>query len=158
MRYKGDYSPSYLVDPEDYTWAPLDKCRPLLDKYHYACFTHPERSLEAPATSPGAFHAMEDGSLTHLARRVRRSDTEYASRGPPERATRRSHTTRPGGSGADYSKSTIKCDHRRVALIHIPQDSAEWQRQQARETLLITLDALGEKLSQEIIFDLSYEL
>lgn len=65
MRYKGDYSPSYLVDPEDYSWAPLDKCRPLLDKYHYACFTHPERSLEIPATSPGASDAVVARLLTH---------------------------------------------------------------------------------------------
>ncbi|EIW61258.1 arginyltransferase [Trametes versicolor FP-101664 SS1] len=71
MRYKGDYSPSYLVDPEDYSWAPLDKCRPLLDKYHYACFTHPERSLEAPATSPGASPAIADVLPTH--RRLSRS-------------------------------------------------------------------------------------
>lgn len=55
MRYKGDYSPSYLLDPEDYTWAPLDACRLLLDRYHYPCFTRPERSLDMPATSPGTF-------------------------------------------------------------------------------------------------------
>ncbi|CAL1701413.1 unnamed protein product [Somion occarium] len=45
MRYKGDYSPSYLADPEDYTWHPLEKCRPLLDKYRFACFSHPEHSI-----------------------------------------------------------------------------------------------------------------
>lgn len=93
-----------------------------------------------------------------VACRVRRSDTEHAYGGTPERATRRSHTTRPGGSGSDCSKSLITCDHREVALIYVPQDSTEWQRQQARETLLITLDAFGERLSQDIIFDLSYEL
>ncbi|KAI0650632.1 arginine-tRNA-protein transferase [Trametes meyenii] len=53
MRYKGEYSPSYLADPEEYTWFPLNKCRPLLDKYHYACFSHPEQSLEAPAPQGG---------------------------------------------------------------------------------------------------------
>lgn len=55
MLYKGDYSPSYLLDPDDYTWAPLDTCRSLLDKYHYACFTHPERSRCIPAVFPGTF-------------------------------------------------------------------------------------------------------
>lgn len=49
MRYKGDYSPSYLADPEDYTWHPLEFCIPLLDRYHYATFTQPEHSLESPA-------------------------------------------------------------------------------------------------------------
>ncbi|KAI6106238.1 arginine-tRNA-protein transferase [Pisolithus croceorrhizus] len=49
MRYKGDYSPSYLADPEDYTLHPLESCIPLLDRYHYATFTQPEHSLESPA-------------------------------------------------------------------------------------------------------------
>lgn len=44
MRYKGEYSPSFLLDPEEYSWHPLKECVPLLDKYAYACFTHPERS------------------------------------------------------------------------------------------------------------------
>ena len=48
MRYKGDYAPSYLADPEDYTWHPLEKCRPLLDQYRYASFEHPEHNLEGP--------------------------------------------------------------------------------------------------------------
>ncbi|KZP07151.1 hypothetical protein FIBSPDRAFT_1053153 [Athelia psychrophila] len=48
MRYKGEYSPSYLADPEDYTWHPLDVCSKLLDKHRYACFSHPEHSIEGP--------------------------------------------------------------------------------------------------------------
>ncbi|OSX59239.1 hypothetical protein POSPLADRAFT_1150353 [Postia placenta MAD-698-R-SB12] len=50
MRYKGDYYPSYLADPEEYTWYPLETCRPLLDKFHYVSFAHPEHNLKAPAT------------------------------------------------------------------------------------------------------------
>jgi len=53
MRYKGDYSPSYLVDPEEYSWHPLNSCAPLLDRYKYACFTHPEHSL-VKAQDPGS--------------------------------------------------------------------------------------------------------
>ncbi|KIM90668.1 hypothetical protein PILCRDRAFT_811124 [Piloderma croceum F 1598] len=52
MRYKADYSPSYLVDPEEFTWHPMEACIPLLDKYRYACFTHPEHSLEG-SRDPG---------------------------------------------------------------------------------------------------------
>ncbi|KAJ6516014.1 arginine-tRNA-protein transferase [Mycena sanguinolenta] len=44
MRYKGDYSPSYLADPETYEWFPLETCVPLLEKYRYACFSHPDHS------------------------------------------------------------------------------------------------------------------
>ncbi len=46
MRYKGEYSPSYLLDPEEYTWHPLGECKPLLDKYRYASFAHPEHCIE----------------------------------------------------------------------------------------------------------------
>jgi len=48
MRYKGDYSPSYLADPEEWTWHSLDTCQPLLDKYRYATFAHPENSISGP--------------------------------------------------------------------------------------------------------------
>ena len=58
MRYKGEYSPSYLADPEEYTWHPLEKCRPLLDKNHYASFAHPDHCLTKPATTPGSFSAL----------------------------------------------------------------------------------------------------
>lgn len=54
MKYKGDYSPSYLADPEEYTWHPLEVCTTLLDKYHYATFAHPGHSLRAPAGSENA--------------------------------------------------------------------------------------------------------
>ncbi|TDL29717.1 hypothetical protein BD410DRAFT_736841 [Rickenella mellea] len=52
MRYKGDYSPSFLLDPVDYTWHPLQTCVKLLEKNRYACFSQPERSLSDPA-DPG---------------------------------------------------------------------------------------------------------
>ncbi|KAI0758303.1 arginine-tRNA-protein transferase [Irpex lacteus] len=32
MRYKGEYSPSYLADPEEYSWHRLEECIPLLQK------------------------------------------------------------------------------------------------------------------------------
>ncbi|CAE7113087.1 unnamed protein product [Rhizoctonia solani] len=38
MRYKGEYEPSYLLDPESYTWHPLGTCIPLLDKAEYSTF------------------------------------------------------------------------------------------------------------------------
>ncbi|TBU58360.1 arginine-tRNA-protein transferase [Dichomitus squalens] len=50
MRYKGEYSPTYVLDPEDYTWFPLEQFRPHLDQYHYASCAHPDRCLDAPAT------------------------------------------------------------------------------------------------------------
>jgi len=46
MKYKGEYSPSYLADPEDFSWHPLSVCKSALERFRYACFTHPEHSLE----------------------------------------------------------------------------------------------------------------
>ncbi|KAJ7742494.1 arginine-tRNA-protein transferase [Mycena maculata] len=48
MRYKGDYSPSYLADPETYEWFPLKTCIPLLEKFRYACFSNPDHCSEGP--------------------------------------------------------------------------------------------------------------
>ncbi|KAH7916339.1 arginine-tRNA-protein transferase [Hygrophoropsis aurantiaca] len=64
MRYKGEYSPSYLVDPEEFTWHPLSSCTSLLDRYRYATFAHPENSLEGP-DDPGEEQqeAIPDGEL-----------------------------------------------------------------------------------------------
>ncbi|KAJ7283769.1 arginine-tRNA-protein transferase [Mycena rebaudengoi] len=45
MRYKGEYSPSYLADPETYAWFPIKDCAPLLEKYRYACFSDPDHSM-----------------------------------------------------------------------------------------------------------------
>ncbi|XP_046406018.1 arginyl-tRNA--protein transferase 1-like isoform X2 [Ischnura elegans] len=38
MAYKGKYVPSYLLCPETFTWHPIEKCRPLLDKSKYSRF------------------------------------------------------------------------------------------------------------------------
>ncbi|KAF9452451.1 hypothetical protein P691DRAFT_828461 [Macrolepiota fuliginosa MF-IS2] len=49
MRYKGEYAPSYLLDPEAYDWHPLESCRPLLQQNRYACFSNPSHSIQADA-------------------------------------------------------------------------------------------------------------
>lgn len=36
MRYKGKWSPSYLLCPETYTWIPIEKCISLLDTNKYS--------------------------------------------------------------------------------------------------------------------------
>ena len=54
MRYKGEYSPTYMLDPEDYEWYPLEKFCPLLDKNHYVSSAYPERCLATAATEAGA--------------------------------------------------------------------------------------------------------
>ncbi|KAI0677431.1 arginine-tRNA-protein transferase [Trametes maxima] len=121
MRYKGEYSPSYLADPEDYTWSHLEKCRPLLNKYHYACFSHPERSLETPA--PQADPTPEIA---------------------PEVLENVHHIVEAG-------------DGNRVVVAPVAR-SQQWQREYEKETIIITLDGLGEKLAQEVVLDLGYDM
>lgn len=72
MRYKGEYSPSYLADPvsrilidiglsdhrlqETCAWFPLPTCLPLLDEYRYACFENPDNSMiSIPEVEEGSY-------------------------------------------------------------------------------------------------------
>ncbi|KAF5337715.1 hypothetical protein D9611_014530 [Ephemerocybe angulata] len=75
MRYKGEYSPSYLADPETYEWYPLETCIPLLQTHRYACFSNVEHCIEGVApeiSSEPALSELDDllllqrkeGSLT----------------------------------------------------------------------------------------------
>lgn len=48
MRYKGDYSPQHVLDPETYEWNPLDgELRDLLDKKTYVSLSRERRLKEA---------------------------------------------------------------------------------------------------------------
>ncbi|KAM5534298.1 hypothetical protein V8D89_012026 [Ganoderma adspersum] len=64
MRYKGEYSPTYMLDPEDYEWYLLEKFRPLLDKNHYVSFAHPERCLATAATGADPPREVPDEVLS----------------------------------------------------------------------------------------------
>ncbi|KAF8138603.1 arginine-tRNA-protein transferase [Boletus edulis] len=68
MKYKGEYSPSYLADPEDFTWHPLNNCVDLLNKYRYAVFSQPDHSL-AGSGDPG--EVVEVDNEEELARDTR---------------------------------------------------------------------------------------
>ncbi|KAJ7591192.1 arginine-tRNA-protein transferase [Mycena floridula] len=46
MKYKAEYSPSYLCDPETYQWFPMETCQPLLDRMRYAVFSDLEKSVD----------------------------------------------------------------------------------------------------------------
>ncbi|CAG8544542.1 464_t:CDS:2 [Diversispora eburnea] len=41
MKYKAQYKPSDLLDPETYEWHPIERCKSLLDKYKYVSFDNP---------------------------------------------------------------------------------------------------------------------
>ncbi|KAF9102755.1 Arginyl-tRNA--protein transferase 1 [Mortierella sp. AM989] len=41
MAYKGQFHPSYLLDPETYNWVEFEKCREILDGQRYSAFENP---------------------------------------------------------------------------------------------------------------------
>ncbi|KAG8953625.1 Arginyl-tRNA--protein transferase 1 [Tulasnella sp. 424] len=59
MKYKGQYAPSFLLDPEEYTWHPTEKAFPLLDKYLYVPFSNP---TSASRPTPGNRSGQSGGS------------------------------------------------------------------------------------------------
>ncbi|AEO71418.1 uncharacterized protein THITE_49310 [Thermothielavioides terrestris NRRL 8126] len=54
MRYKIDYKPQYVLDPEDLRWYPLDKdALARFDKHHYVCFSREDEDVEMAESSGG---------------------------------------------------------------------------------------------------------
>lgn len=51
MRYKGDFRPQYILDPESLTWDPLSELIPYLDKHKYVSMSR-ERQNSKDAQSP----------------------------------------------------------------------------------------------------------
>lgn len=50
MRYKGDYKPQYVLDPETYEWNPLEgELRALLDKKAYVSLSRERKALQERA-------------------------------------------------------------------------------------------------------------
>ncbi|CAG8548936.1 15742_t:CDS:10 [Funneliformis caledonium] len=47
MKYKGQYKPSDLLDPETYEWYSFDRCVALLDKHKYVSFANPPNGEES---------------------------------------------------------------------------------------------------------------
>lgn len=66
MRYKGDYAPSYLLDPEEYTWHPLEGCKAMLDRVRYASFAHPEHNIEGAYEGPAPQPTLPPDMLEDL--------------------------------------------------------------------------------------------
>lgn len=50
MRYKAQFSPSYLAYPETHAWIPIEKCKHLLDQCKYDRFAGEENAENISAT------------------------------------------------------------------------------------------------------------
>jgi arginine-tRNA-protein transferase len=42
MNYKGQYAPSFLLDPVTYDWFPIEECKKELDKKPFVSFKTPD--------------------------------------------------------------------------------------------------------------------
>ncbi|KAI1796274.1 arginine-tRNA-protein transferase [Ganoderma leucocontextum] len=122
MRYKGEYSPTYMMDPEEYEWFPLEKFRPLLDKNHYVSFAHQEHCLTAPATE---------------AEPPREVAVEVLS-----------------------SARTIVGFQRNIVTVEPLSEADQWTSNgdQSRKVILRTLNALGNKVTSEILWHFGYDI
>ncbi|KDQ08278.1 hypothetical protein BOTBODRAFT_191898 [Botryobasidium botryosum FD-172 SS1] len=60
MRYKGEYSPSFLLDPESHLWYPLDAWKPLLETHRYASISFPGCSMGAITNGQADDSSSED--------------------------------------------------------------------------------------------------
>lgn len=87
MRYKIDYKPQYVLDPEDLQWYLLDKdALALFDEYHYVCLSRKvedqvESSIAGNAPDGSSSHGAEAASvLPHL---TTEAETEASSTSLP---------------------------------------------------------------------------
>lgn len=54
MRYKGDYKPQYVLDPESYEWNPLNgEMKALLDKKKYVSLSRENRRRDSEVDNDG---------------------------------------------------------------------------------------------------------
>lgn len=134
MRYKADYAPSYLADPETYAWVPLPACAAQLDVHRYACFSDPGRSTtvvpprgESPYSTSIVVQAV-DGAGLERPRRFEDAELRGVRVLVVDEGSRQA-----------------------VAVVPITQ-SAAWRSTYQRRALEEGIAGLGLKLAREVIF------
>ena len=154
MRYKGDYAPSYLLDPEEYTWHPLEECKPLLDKFRYASFAHPEHSAESPDTERSKFLLPTTYCVEANSDNI--SDPPCFTRidaGKP--TTSRLRSQRKSYGGARDSEFRFSCS---VGDTNCVQHTDDWDRAAVKRAITTVAVGLGPDLSRRVIFYLAHVL
>ncbi|KAI0254902.1 arginine-tRNA-protein transferase [Lactifluus subvellereus] len=136
MKYKGEYSPSYLADPEDFSWHFLPACQEALDRFRYACFTHPGNSLEGQPPLIGIGTCFQRPPLYSLP-----AMTIYVEEPPPQ-------------IPATILNQICYIIHRQGELpTSVPVTSSKyWKNQMSRESILYVVAHLGVDLSQDVLF------
>jgi len=146
MRYKGDYTPSYLLDPEAYTWYPLAACTPLLDKHRYVSFSRP------PEPAGGEPQGRQGEVQAPIAQEVDEMDEEGIY-DPLPRAT--AGCEDPLAVEEDTRMRQVQMVVRQqgntVALGSVTR-SKVWKVPTIRRMLCDAVATLGWQISQEVVF------
>jgi len=132
MRYKGEYAPSYLLDPEEYTWHPMRDCVPLLEKHYYVPFAHPSRArrpMGEPVPEP-ATNAADDYDYDE-------EDAEAPAAPPVSSSTLAAVKIGRIASGGVYISSA--------------PESGVLRKKHSKDLIEKTASILGEDLLREII-------
>jgi len=127
MRYKGDYSPSFLLDPETYSWHHFEASKAQLDQYPYISFSTPDHFRVHPPV-PEKYHSAL-------------SDSDEGEEFVPQNLFPLSFWNRV--------KVIVEIDDHTCAWTPAPK-YGRWKEVQDRVSFVA--HGLGEELSQEILF------
>jgi arginine-tRNA-protein transferase len=101
MRYKIEYKPQYVLDPENLRWYLLDKeALALFDKGHYVCFSS--------KNGEGANHGNGQGMEGVV-------QSSPASPHPPEGATAENHASKPSAPSPKEASTDNVCQTAQAA-------------------------------------------
>ena len=127
MRYKIEYKPQYVLDPESLEWYPLDKeALALFDKAHYVCFSRMLGQGEA-ASSAGA---LERGT---------QNDPEPK----PETPQHHHHTSSEPQTSRRGAKPTASNNTSREGIEEDEQEKEGEEEEEEEEAFLLTSDMPG---------------
>ncbi|KAG8904393.1 Arginyl-tRNA--protein transferase 1 [Tulasnella sp. 417] len=139
MKYKGQYAPSFLLDPEEYTWCPVEKAFPLLDKHLYVPFSKPTRA--ARPTAPAAQGGGNDATAEPI--------NEYDD----DMSDNEDETASSEPQLNDEALAAVQVGQIRGGTIYTmpAQSSRHWANSYTRGLITRAATLLGEEASQKVI-------
>ncbi|SPQ27605.1 301dd9cc-9340-41c1-b80a-eedff2a1316f [Thermothielavioides terrestris] len=142
MRYKIDYKPQYVLDPEDLRWYPLDKdALARFDKHHYVCFSREDEDVEMAEDSGGktvtdsASALKPDEPGPHASSSAETEATSPPPAGPAPSQTQPMNSTQANSYGDSSSPSEPESNS--------SADSAEEEEEEEDSTFLLTSSMPG---------------
>ncbi|KAG8914626.1 Arginyl-tRNA--protein transferase 1 [Tulasnella sp. 408] len=141
MRYKAQYAPSFLLDPEAYTWCPTEKALPLLDKHLYVPFSKPTRATKPTSRD----RAAQDGGSDATGEPIDEDDDDMSDN---EEANASSEPKL-----SDEALAGVQVGQIRGGTIYtVPaQVSRHWTNSYTRGLITRAATLLGEEAAHKVI-------